>query len=82
MHLAIKDLQKIYIQKSSFYNDNECKSGVNILKQKNQLKFRSQIKHAIKKYNSPHGIIISNTTSNIDRNDNILCIPLEIFAFM
>lgn len=42
----------------------------------------SQIKRAIKKYKSSHGIIISNTTSNIVINDNIICIPPEIFAFM
>ena len=45
-------------------------------------KDKSQIKRAISKYQSPHGIIISNTTPNIVRNDNIICIPPEIFAFM
>lgn len=42
----------------------------------------SQIKRAIRKYQSSHGIIISNTTSNIIKNDDIICIPPEIFAFM
>ena len=45
-------------------------------------KDKSQIKRAIKKYGSPHGIIISNTTPNIIKNDNIIYIPPEIFAFM
>jgi len=45
-------------------------------------KNKSQIKRAIKKYNSPHGVIISNTTSDIVINDNIICIPPEIFAFL
>lgn len=45
-------------------------------------KDKSQIKRAIKKYKSPHGVIISNTTSNIIINDNIICIPPEIFAFI
>ena len=45
-------------------------------------KDKSQIKRAIKKYKSPHGIIISNTTQNIVKNDNIIRIPPEIFAFM
>lgn len=42
----------------------------------------SQIKRAIKKYKSHYGIIISNTTSNIVKEDNIISIPPEIFAFM
>ncbi|AMD17414.1 ATPase AAA [Methanobrevibacter sp. YE315] len=45
-------------------------------------KDKSQIKRAINAYNSSHGIIISNTTSNIVKTDNIICIPPEIFAFM
>ena len=45
-------------------------------------KDESQIKRAISKYQSTHGIIISNTTSNIIKRNNIICIPPEIFAFM
>ena len=45
-------------------------------------KNKSQIKHAMHTYNSPHGIIISNTTSGIVKNDNIIYLPPEIFAFM
>ena len=41
-----------------------------------------QIKRAISKYHSPYGIVISNTTSNIVKKDNIIYIPPEIFAFM
>ena len=42
----------------------------------------SQIRRAIKKYKSPYGIIISNNVSNIVKEDNIITIPPEIFAFM
>lgn len=42
----------------------------------------SQIKRAIRKYKSPHGIIISNTTENIVKDDNIICLPCELFSFM
>ncbi|WP_299526463.1 ATP-binding protein [uncultured Methanobrevibacter sp.] len=45
-------------------------------------KNKSQIKRAINTYNSPHGIIISNTTSNIVKEDNIIYLPPETFAFM
>ena len=45
-------------------------------------KNKSQIKHAINSYNSPHGIIISNTTQNIVKEDNIIYIPPETFGFM
>ena len=42
----------------------------------------SQIKRAMGKYQSPHGIIISATTDNVIKKDNIIYIPPEIFAFM
>lgn len=42
----------------------------------------SQIKRAIAKYKSSHGVIISNTISNIVKEDNIIYLPAEIFAFM
>lgn len=45
-------------------------------------KDKTQIKRAINKYNSPHGIIISNTTENIVKKENIIYLPPEIFAFM
>lgn len=45
-------------------------------------KDKSQIKRAIRKYQSPHGIIISNNFPNIFKEDNIISIPPEIFAFM
>jgi hypothetical protein len=46
------------------------------------IKDKSQIKHGIKKYKSDYGIIISNTTSSIVRQDNIIYLPPQIFAFM
>ena len=42
----------------------------------------SQIKRAITRYDSPHGIIISNNSPNIIKEDNIIRISPEIFAFM
>ena len=45
-------------------------------------KDKSQIKRAINKYNSPHGIIISNNFTNIVKEDNIIYMPPEIFAFL
>ena len=45
-------------------------------------KDKSQIQRAMRKYQSPHGVIISNTTSNIVRKDNIIYLPPEIFAFI
>ena len=45
-------------------------------------KDKSQIKHAINRYKSTHGIIISKTTTNIVKKDNIIYLPPEIFAFM
>lgn len=45
-------------------------------------KDKSQIKRAISTYNSSHGIIISNTKSNIVKEDNIIYLPPETFAFM
>ena len=45
-------------------------------------KDKSQIKGAISKYKSEYGVIISNTTTNIVKKDNIIYLPPKIFAFM
>ncbi|RAP46149.1 MAG: AAA family ATPase [Methanosphaera sp. rholeuAM74] len=45
-------------------------------------KNKSQIKGAISRYGSSHGIIISNTTSKVVMEDNIIYLPHEVFAFM
>lgn len=45
-------------------------------------KDKSQIKRAISKYNSSHGIVISNNFRNAVKEDNVIYIPPEIFAFM
>ena len=45
-------------------------------------KDKSQIKRAINKYNSSHGIVISNNFRNAVKEDNVIYIPPEIFAFM
>lgn len=43
---------------------------------------KSQINDAMSRYKSSHGIIISNTTSEIVQKGDIIYIPPEIFAFM
>ncbi|MBQ6098327.1 MAG: ATP-binding protein [Methanobrevibacter sp.] len=45
-------------------------------------KDKSQIRRAIKKYDSPNGIIISNTTENIVKEDDIIYLPPQIFSFL
>ena len=76
-----------------YYDDNKKKRNVDFIVQKGLekpipievswgKKNKSQIKRAINSYNAPHGIIISNTTSNIVKNDNIIYLPPETFAFM
>ena len=45
-------------------------------------KDKSQIKRAISKYESSHGVIISNTTQNIVKEDDIIYLPPEFFAFL
>lgn len=42
----------------------------------------NQIRRAMKKYKSSHGIIISNTTKNIAVKEDIIYLPPQIFAFM
>ena len=41
-----------------------------------------QIKDAMKRYNSPHGLIISNTTKNIVKDDDIIFLPIKTFSLM
>lgn len=45
-------------------------------------KSKKQIKSAVNQYNSNYGIIISNTTKNIKKEDNIIYIPLETFSLI
>lgn len=45
-------------------------------------KDKSQIKEALGKYKSSHGIIISNTTTSIVKKENIIYLPPQIFAFL
>ena len=45
-------------------------------------KDKSQIKRGISKYKAPYGIIISSTTDNIMKKDNVIYMPHEIFALM
>ncbi len=41
-----------------------------------------QVKKAISRYNSDYGIIISNRSSKIQKEDNIISIPRTTFSFM
>lgn len=45
-------------------------------------KDKVQIERAMRKYQSSHGVIISNNYSHVLKEDNIIYIPPEIFAFM
>ena len=45
-------------------------------------KSSKQIKSAIKRYGSDYGIVISDSFDKIEKEDNIIKIPLIIFAFM
>ena len=36
----------------------------------------------MKKYKAPYGVIISNTTRKIVKEDNVIYLPIEIFSFM
>lgn len=41
-----------------------------------------QVKKAISRYNSDYGIIVSNRSSRIQKEDNIISIPISTFSFM
>lgn len=45
-------------------------------------KTKRQIINAINRYDSNHGIIISNTTLNIEKKDNIIYLPYKTFSLM
>lgn len=45
-------------------------------------KDKKQITHAINKYGADYGIIVSNTTSNIEKHYNIIYIPPKTFSFL
>ena len=41
-----------------------------------------QINDAIRRYKSPHGIVISDTTKTIEKVDNVIFIPIKTFSLM
>ena len=45
-------------------------------------KDKKQITHAINNYGADYGIIISDTTNNIEKQDNIIYIPPKTFSFL
>jgi predicted AAA+ superfamily ATPase len=45
-------------------------------------KNKRQIKKAINKYNSQYGIVVSNKTKRITRDDDVIHIPLTTFSFL
>lgn len=44
-------------------------------------KDKKQITHAINSYGADYGIIISDTTTNIEKHDNIIYVPQKHFHF-
>ena len=80
-----------HIPYKTYYDD--CKENVDFIVQRGRdkpipievnwnKKNKSHIKRAMRKYQSPHGVIISNTISNVVKKENIVYLPHEIFAFM
>ena len=45
-------------------------------------KTKRQVKNAIEAYKSTHGVIISDTTQKIKKDENIIYLPLETFSFL
>lgn len=45
-------------------------------------KDKKQITHAINSYGADYGIIISDTTTNIEKHDNIIYVPPKTFSFL
>lgn len=45
-------------------------------------KDKKQITHAINNYGADYGIIISDTTNNIEKHDNIIYVPPKTFSFL
>ena len=45
-------------------------------------KNKRQIKRSMNKLNSQHGIIISNTTKEIEKDDDIIYIPIRTFGLL
>lgn len=45
-------------------------------------KSTNQIKDAMRRYKSPHGIIISDTTKTIKKVDNIIFVPIKTFSLI
>ena len=94
-NLVASNLFKLFNKENSFtiYYDPTKKRNVDFLIQ-NGLDYpipievgrgqkkKSQIKYAMNKYESPYGIIISNTTSEIEKKDDIIYIPIKTFSFL
>jgi len=64
-----------FIVKEEFGNTIPIEVGKN-------KKDTKQITNAIKYYKAEHGIIISDTTKNIEKKNNILYIPIKTFALL
>jgi hypothetical protein len=43
------------------------------------VKDTTQIKDAIRRYKSPHGIVISDTTKTIEKVENVIFLPIKTF---
>ena len=46
------------------------------------VKSNRQIKDAIKRYDSPHGIVVSSTTDYIKKEDNVIFVPIKTFSLI
>jgi len=95
-NLVASTLNNIKKQENHYftiYYDSNKKNNVDFLLQeefKNPIplevgrgkKDKKQIKYAMNYYDSPYGIIVSNTTFNIEKEDDIIYIPPKTFSYL
>ena len=92
MATSLYKLKKSKKDGFGIYYDNK-KGGVDfVLKTFNQKaipievgigrKNRKQISNAIKRFNAEYGIVISNRTDHIIKEDNIIFIPAKTFSYI
>ncbi|MBE6494725.1 MAG: ATP-binding protein [Methanosphaera stadtmanae] len=95
-NLVASTLNNIKKQENHYftiYYDSNKKNNVDFLLQeefKNPIpievgigkKDKKQIKYAMNYYDSPYGIIVSNTTFNIEKKDDVIYIPPKTFSYL
>jgi predicted AAA+ superfamily ATPase len=77
---------------NTYYDDNKKKNVDFIIQQEFNRpipvevsvgkKDKKQVLNAINRYNSDYGIIISNTTQSIKKENEIIYLPLKTFSFL